>query len=159
MSSFYGNSGDGFGEISIVSNSEEYAKIYTIKQGNKTIGTIDIPKDMVVSDGQIVTNPIGEEEGTYIELTLANSKKSPIYINVKSLVDTYVASKEPSAVKLTIEDHIIKAEIEEKSITTQMLKEETIKNIKDETIEDFKKTFKIYVDTEEEGVLVIEYPE
>ena len=155
MSSFYGNGGDGFGKISIIPNSEEYVKIYTIKQGNEIIGTIDIPKDMVVSSGKIVTNPTEEKKGTYIELTLANTESDIIYINVQDLVDTYMASEEPSAIKLTIKDHIVSAEIQKNSITTEMLKETTI----DDIIEKFKETFKIYIDPEKEGILVIEYPE
>ena len=155
MSSFYGNGGDGFGKISIIPNSEEYVKIYTIKQGNEIIGTIDIPKDMVVSSGRIVTNPTEEKKGTYIELTLANTESDIIYINVQDLVDTYMASEEPSAIKLTIKDHIVSAEIQKNSITTEMLKETTI----DDIIEKFKETFKIYIDPEKEGILVIEYPE
>ena len=35
-------------------------KSYTIKQGNTTVGVIDIPKDMVVESGEVVTNPEGQ---------------------------------------------------------------------------------------------------
>lgn len=51
--------------------------------------TINIPKDMVVSGGEVVTNPEGQEEGTYIKLTLANATNDVLYIPASKLVDTY----------------------------------------------------------------------
>lgn len=50
---------------------------------------INIPKDMVVSGGEVVTNPEGQEEGTYIKLTLANATNDVLYIPASKLVDTY----------------------------------------------------------------------
>lgn len=58
--------------------------------------TIDIPKDLVVSSGSVVTFKDSDKPfptgvttaGTYIKLTLANSG-GDLYINVNSLVDVY----------------------------------------------------------------------
>lgn len=50
--------------------TEGYAKSYTFTQNGATIATVDIPKDMVVSSGKVVVNPEGQDEGTYLELTL-----------------------------------------------------------------------------------------
>lgn len=54
-----------------------YAKTYIIKQNNTEVGKIDIPKDMVVSSGTVVTLTAGEVEGlaagTYIRLVIANA--------------------------------------------------------------------------------------
>src|SRR5699024_4119224 len=56
------------------------AKSYTIKQGASTVGIIDIPKDMVVSSAEVVTDPEDQEPGTYIVLTIANAAKDKVYI-------------------------------------------------------------------------------
>lgn len=77
-------------------------KSYTVKQGTKTVGVIDIPKDMVVKSGVVEENPKGQKEGTYIVLTLANATEDKIYINVASLVDIYTAEKNAVQVQLTI---------------------------------------------------------
>lgn len=77
-------------------------KSYTVKQGTKTVGVIDIPKDMVVKSGVVEENPEGQKAGTYIVLTLANATEDKIYINVASLVDIYTAEKNAVQVQLTI---------------------------------------------------------
>jgi len=84
------------------STPEGYAKAYTIKQGETTVGTINIPKDMVVKSGALVVNPEGEDEGTYIELTLANATDDKIYINVKDLIDIYTAAESATEVQLAV---------------------------------------------------------
>lgn len=69
-------------------------KKYIIKQGGKEVTTINIPKDLVVSSGSVVT--ISAEEATetliagdkYIKLIIAN-QEAPLYIPVKELVDVY----------------------------------------------------------------------
>ena len=165
MSSFYGSAGDG--EVSITQgSSENYAQVYTVKQGEKTIGTINIPKDLVIENGEVVTDPPEmEERGTYIKLTLANSEEKVLYINVTTLVDIYVAS-EDSAINLTITDRTIKAGIKNGSITKEMLSNETIDDIKEKAVteaknytNEVKSTFKFYVDEEDGSTLIIEYPE
>jgi len=61
-------------------------KSYEIFQGGVSVGKIDIPKDLVVSSGQIV-----EENGVkYLRLTIANSN-TPVDIAVTDLVDVYTA--------------------------------------------------------------------
>ena len=68
-----------------------YAKAYTLTQNGTSIGTINIPKDLVVESGTVETNPTGQPEGTYLVLTLANTSSDKIYINVGSLIE-YVTS-------------------------------------------------------------------
>lgn len=46
---------------------------------------------MVVSSGKVVVNPEGQNEGTYLELTLSNATSDKVYINVGKLVDIYTA--------------------------------------------------------------------
>lgn len=77
-------------------------KSYTVKQGTRTVGVIDIPKDMVVKSGVVEVNPKGQAAGTYIVLTLANATEDKIYINVASLVDIYTAEQKATQVQLTI---------------------------------------------------------
>ena len=79
------------------------AKSYTLKQGENTIGTIDIPKDMVVRSGEVVVNPEGKTEGTYIVLTLANATEDKIYVNVGTLVDIYRAKANATQIQLAID--------------------------------------------------------
>lgn len=76
-------------------------KSYTIKQGDATVGTIDIPKDMVVQSGSVVTNPEGQAAGTYIKLVLANVTE-PLFINVGTLIDIYTAKANAAQVQLAI---------------------------------------------------------
>lgn len=71
--------------------------VYTLSQGGTTIGTINIPKDMVVNDGSVVKGTFAGD-GSFTEsstgkdvalkLIIANSNK-PVYINVKDLVSIY----------------------------------------------------------------------
>lgn len=77
-------------------------KSYTVKQGGKQIGVIDIPKDMVVKSGEVVVNPEGQTAGTYIVLTLANATEDKIYVNVGTLVDIYTTKANAAKVQLTI---------------------------------------------------------
>lgn len=83
--------------------TEGYLKSYTLKQGDTKIGTIDIPKDLVVTSGNVVTNPEGQTEGTYIKFVIANQDE-PIYINVGSLVDIYTAAASATQIQLTVDN-------------------------------------------------------
>lgn len=86
-----------------------YAKVYKLYQGTNApnaqtdpatlIGTINIPKDLVVQSGKIVTVtggidsdgeivPVGITDGTYIKLTIQNQIEK-LYINVADLIDAY----------------------------------------------------------------------
>lgn len=83
--------------------TEGMAKSYTLKQGDNVVGTIDIPKDMVVESGEVVTNPEGQPEGTYIKLVLANATNDVIYVNVGTLVDIYKAQASAAQIQLAID--------------------------------------------------------
>lgn len=85
------------------SSSGTYLKKYVVKQNGAQVGvTIDIPKDMVVQSGSIVTGtwsggtftPDQTQPGTgpdkALKLVVAN-QTVPIYINVADLVDAYTA--------------------------------------------------------------------
>ena len=121
--------------ISTDETTTGYLKSYTVKQGETVVGVIDIPKDMVVQSGRVITNPAGHEDGTYIELTLANATSDKIYVNVGTLVDIYKAEQNASQVQLNIDSstRTISATIVSKSITSSHLADNavTITKIKD----------------------------
>lgn len=105
--------------VSTETTTEGYAKSYTFTQNGAEIAVIDIPKDMVVTSGQVVVNPDGQAEGTYLELTLANATSDKIYINVGSLVDLYTVEDGAAQVQLAIDSNReISATIVAGSITT-----------------------------------------
>lgn len=91
--------------VSIASDttSEGASKSYTIYQGETKVGVIDIPKDMVVESGEVVVNPEGQADGTYIKLVLANAANDIIYVNVGTLVDIYKAQANATQIQLTID--------------------------------------------------------
>jgi hypothetical protein len=90
-----------------------YLKSYTIKQGGVSIGDIDIPKDLVVTGGSVVTgtwnNGVftedqvqpGSGSGKALKLSIAN-QTGPVYINVADLVDVYTASPGAAKIQLAI---------------------------------------------------------
>ena len=111
--------------------TDGYLKTYQIKQGGISIGKIDIPKDLVVTSGSVVTAGDGQN-GTqaisgatagdkYIKLVIAN-QTAPIYIAVKDLVDVYSAEQNATEVQLTIgNNNEISAEIVTGSIAKTKL--------------------------------------
>lgn len=84
------------------SANEGYAKTYELKQNDVLIGEIDIPADLVVASGRVVTDPQGQPAGTYVELTLNDPNADKIYINVATLVDAYTAAQNATQVQLAI---------------------------------------------------------
>lgn len=106
--------------------SDTYAQVYEFKQLNKTIGTINIPKDMVVQSGTVETKTTSGawgEAGTYLHLVLANADNSSIYINVGDLIEYVSAgSGENDAIQISISaDHKVSASVKNGSITLAML--------------------------------------
>lgn len=100
------------------------AKRYTIHQeATKLDVNIDIPTDMVVKDGAVVTNPVGQPAGTYLVLTLANATNDKVYIDVGNLIE-YVTSGSGAndMVKIAVSaDHKVTASITDGSITKAKL--------------------------------------
>ena len=116
------------GEVTIDTSAttEGYLKTYTIKQGETEVGKIDIPKDLVVTSGEIVTDPDDQPAGTYIKLTIAN-QDAPIYINVADLVDVYTAQASAAQIQLAISaTNEISATIVAGSITANELSVDSV---------------------------------
>ena len=105
------------------STVEGLAKRYTIHQAATDLDVnIDIPTDMVVKSGAVVTNPEGQT-GTYLVLTLANSTNDKVYIDVGNLIE-YVTSGSGAndMVKIAVSaDHKVTASITDESITKAKL--------------------------------------
>jgi hypothetical protein len=110
--------------------TEGYLKTYSIKQNGVEVGKIDIPKDLVVTEGSIVVNPKGQTAGTYIKLVIAN-QEAPIYINVADLVDVYIAQAGAAQVQIAISDqNVISATIVAGSISATELATDAVKTAK-----------------------------
>lgn len=118
--------------ISEDTSNPEYAKVYTVSQGEREVGTINIPKDMVVESGEVVTNPTEELKGTYIALTIANKKGDVIYIDVRDLANEYTAEQNAKEIQLVINsEKVISATIKSKSITLDKLSDDVVSEIAD----------------------------
>lgn len=128
--------------------SSTSAKSYELKiesdYANETIGTIDIPKDMVVSGGVVETYTAGDPNipvdpsktdgsklapGTYIVLTIANSTKDKLYIPADSLIE-YVTAGTPATddgVRITVSsDHKVTATLLDNAVTTTKIKDANV---------------------------------
>lgn len=79
------------------SGTSEYSKVYTLKQGGEVIGTINIPKDIVIKEGRLVHGTwsgdtfVEDPEGQDVAIKLVLNNGDVIYINAKELVDEYTA--------------------------------------------------------------------
>lgn len=105
------------------SSPEGYAKAYTFSQKGAEIATINIPKDMVVESGSVVTNPDGQPEGTYIKLVLANAAEDELFINVGDLIE-YVTSGSAEGDQIVVAvsaDHKVTATLSAGSVTLAQL--------------------------------------
>lgn len=102
--------------------NEGMSASYQLTKDGKEVGAIiDIPKDMVVKSGTVVTKAEAGawgEAGTYLELTLANATSDKVYINVGDLIE-YVTSgsTEEDSVQVAVSaDHKVTASIKDGSI-------------------------------------------
>lgn len=110
--------------------TEGYLKTYIVKQNSVEVGKIDIPKDLVVTEGSIVISPDEEHIGTYIKLVIAN-QEAPIYINVADLVDIYIAQAGAAQVQIAISDeNVISATIVAGSISATELAVDAVETAK-----------------------------
>lgn len=113
-------------EYSIVkaAESSDYAAVYNLTKDGTVVGaSINIPKDMVVKSGEVVTNPDETHTGTFIVLTLANDTEDKIYINVADLIE-YVTSGSQTGDMVVIDvsaDHKVTATITDGTVTKAKL--------------------------------------
>lgn len=101
------------------SPGEGILKVYTIKQGGTSIGTINIPKDLVATSGSLVyctksestyTEVDSSTEGAIacIKMTIQNG--NPFYIEVADLIE-YNSVKSNAEITLTDTGHEIEATV------------------------------------------------
>lgn len=86
--------------------TEGYLKTYQFTYGTGTTFEVDIPKDLVVTAGEVIVvsddSPVtGLTNGTYLKLTIAN-QTTPVYIDVKDLADVYTGKAETTGVSVAI---------------------------------------------------------
>lgn len=86
--------------------TEGYLKTYQFTYGTGTPFEVDIPRDLVVTAGEVIVvsddSPVtGLANGTYLKLTIANQDK-PVYIDVKDLADVYTGKTETTGVSVAI---------------------------------------------------------
>lgn len=106
-----------------------YAATYHLtKDGVNTGAAINIPKDMVVQSGSVVTSPEGHDAGTYLKLVLANADNTEIFIPVDTLIE-YVTSgsQTDDAVVIAIDDttHKVTATLSDGKISLAKLDADT----------------------------------
>ena len=88
--------------------NDGYLKTYQFTYGTDTTFEVDIPKDLVVESGEVITvtdgSPVsGLTNGTYLKLVIVNQTE-PIYIDVKDLCDVYTGKAVTDGVSVTISD-------------------------------------------------------
>ena len=88
--------------------NDGYLKTYQFTYGTGTTFEVDIPKDLVVESGEVITvtdgSPVsGLTNGTYLKLVIVNQTE-PIYIDVKDLCDVYTGKAVTDGVSVTISD-------------------------------------------------------
>lgn len=90
--------------VSTESPEDTIAKHYVFTQNGQQVAHIDIPKDMVIQSGEVVTATEADKSNdssvvvgeTYIRMTIVNQEK-PIYIAAKDLVDIYTGEASATA--------------------------------------------------------------
>lgn len=115
----------------------DVATYHLTKDGVNEGVAINIPKDLVVASGSVITAVEGKlpegvtEAGTYIQLNLANSNK-PLYINVGSLIE-YVTggSGENDAIQINVssDTHKVTARVKNGSLTKEMLAADVVASL------------------------------
>lgn len=115
----------------------DVATYHLTKDGKNEGVAINIPKDLVIASGSVVTLEDGAlpdgvtVAGTYIKLILANSTK-PIYINVGDLIK-YVTggSGENDAIQINVssDTHKVSATVKNGSLTTDMLAADVVTSL------------------------------
>ena len=101
------------------SPGEGILKVYTIKQGGTSIGTINIPKDLVATSGSLVyctksestyTEVNSSTEGAIACIKMIIQNGNPFYIEVADLIE-YNSVKSNAEITLTDTGHVIEATV------------------------------------------------
>ena len=116
---------EGDYKITLTSRTDEQGedhsalKHYILAQGGKEIGHIDIPTDLVVESGAVITATEEDQKANadlvvgevYIKLVIANQEE-PLYIAAKDLVEYITVDTTGKTIELELgDDHVLKAEV------------------------------------------------
>ena len=116
--------------------NDGYLKTYQFTYGTGSTFEIDIPKDLVVTSGEIIvvnsSSPVsGLTDGTYLKLTIANQTE-PVYIDVKDLCDVYTGKTATDGVSVFVsETNEISATLVGKAVTEANLEDTLATKISD----------------------------
>ena len=122
-------------EVKAIPN-DGYLKTYQFTYGTGTTFEVDIPRDLVVTAGEVIVvsddAPVtGLTNGTYLKLTIAN-QSTPVYINTNSLVDVYTGKAVTDGVSVSISStNEISAALVGKAVSEANLEETLAKKITD----------------------------
>lgn len=116
--------------------NDGYLKTYQFTYGTGSAFEIDIPKDLVVTAGEVIvvdsSNPIsGLTDGTYLKLTIAN-QTDPVYINTSDLCDVYTGKTATDGVSVSVSaSNEISATLVGKAVTEANLEDTLAQKIND----------------------------
>lgn len=116
--------------------NEGYLKTYQFTYGNGQAFEVDIPKDLVVTSGEVIVvsdgAPVsGLTNGTYLKLTIANQTE-PVYINVADLCDVYTGKTATDGVSIAVsETNEISATLVGKAVSQDNLEDTLSQKITD----------------------------
>ena len=116
--------------------NDGYLKTYQFTYGTGSTFEIDIPKDLVVTAGEIIvvnsSSPVsGLTDGTYLKLTIANQTE-PVYIDVKDLCDVYTGKTATDGVSVSVSaSNEISATLVGKAVTEANLEDTLATKIND----------------------------
>lgn len=114
--------------------NEGYLKTYQFTYGTGTTFEVDIPKDLVVTAGEVIVvddeHPVASlTNGTYLKLTIANQDE-PVYIDVKDLADVYTGKTETTGISVAISaSNEISATLVGKAVTEDNLDDTVVSKI------------------------------
>lgn len=118
--------------------NDGYLKTYQFTYGTGSTFEIDIPKDLVVTAGEIIvvnsSSPVsGLTDGTYLKLTIANQTE-PVYIDVKDLCDVYTGKTVTDGISVSVSaSNEISATLVGKAVTQDNLDDTLSQKIDDAT--------------------------
>ena len=116
--------------------NDGYLKTYQFTYGTGATFEVDIPRDLVVTAGEVIVvsddAPVtGLTNGTYLKLTIAN-QSTPVYINTNSLVDVYTGKTVTDGVSIAVSStNEISATLVGKAVSEANLEETLAKKITD----------------------------
>ena len=120
-------------EVKAIPN-DGYLKTYQFTYGTGSTFEVDIPKDLVVESGEVITvtdeAPVsGLTNGTYLKLVIVN-QTNPIYIDVKDLCDVYTGKAVTDGVSIAIsETNEISATLAGKAVSESNLADDLANKI------------------------------